>query len=84
MLYSFYFKLRDACPLRNVRYCPCNIALPARRFLPIATFFGQRGIVADSGARGKRKVCEGGERLSHTVHSFSTNTKSRVSLAINR
>jgi len=35
----------------------------------------QRGIVADWGAWGKRKVCEGMHRRSHLMHSFSTSTK---------
>jgi hypothetical protein len=35
----------------------------------------QRGIVADWRAWGKRKVCEGIHRRSHTIHSFSTSTR---------
>jgi hypothetical protein len=35
----------------------------------------QRGIVADWRAWGKRKVCEGSRRRSHTIHSFSTSTR---------
>jgi hypothetical protein len=70
-----FFILRDSCPCRNAVLCPCRSARgPSGIAGPRTAAMRQRGIVADSCARGKRKVYESIHRLSHGMHSFSTST----------
>jgi hypothetical protein len=70
-----FFRLRDSCPCRNAFPSPYrSVRGPSGIAGSSTVALRQRGIVADSYAGGKRKVCETINRLSHGIHSFSTST----------
>ncbi len=77
-----FFQASGLRPRRNVKQCPCRSARGSFQGCgPRTAAVRQRGIVSDWLVEGKRKVCESMHRRSHSLHNFSTSTKTVQRLA---